>query len=201
VGINTSAMIEATILGKPVLSFLSPEFAGTQDGTIHFRYLRPENGGFLRVAETLDAHREQLAGVLRDPALARAETQRFVASFVRPHGLNVPCTPVLADAITRAAQRKPAPVAGRSFAAAGLRAACWPVAAAMSVADVSVQPRDTVEALKRTARDGGRRTRRRGGRVLDAAARGVRRAPRIVVRHIRLARYYIATVVLQRPAK
>jgi hypothetical protein len=201
VGINTSAMIEAAILGKPVLSFLSPEFAGTQDGTIHFRYLRPENGGFLRVADTLDVHREQLAGVLRDPALARSETQRFVASFVRPHGLQVPCTPVLADAIARAAQKKPAPVAGPSFAASALRAVCWPVAAAMSASDVSVEPRDTVDALTRTARDGSRRTRRLGGRVMAGAARGIRRAPRIIVRNIRLARYYIATVVLQRPAK
>ena len=41
-GVNTSAMIEAAILGRPVLSVLAPEFAATQEGTVHFHYLLPE---------------------------------------------------------------------------------------------------------------------------------------------------------------
>ena len=47
VGVNTSAMVEAAILGKPVMSLLMEEFAATQKGTLHFHYLLPENGGFL----------------------------------------------------------------------------------------------------------------------------------------------------------
>ena len=39
VGINTSALIEAAILGKSVLTPRVPEFAGTQEGTLHFRYV------------------------------------------------------------------------------------------------------------------------------------------------------------------
>ena len=39
VGINTSAMIEAAIIGRPVCSMLAEEFAGTQEGTIHFHHL------------------------------------------------------------------------------------------------------------------------------------------------------------------
>jgi hypothetical protein len=61
VGINTSAMIEGAILRRPVLSLLTPEFAGTQEGTLHFHYLLPENGGFLRVAHSLDEHRRGAA--------------------------------------------------------------------------------------------------------------------------------------------
>ncbi|MBI2828462.1 MAG: hypothetical protein HYX77_04215 [Acidobacteria bacterium] len=99
VGINTSAMIEAAILGRSVLSMHTQEFAGTQDGTLHFQYLLPENGGFLRVASTLDEHIVQLADVLSRQDEARAETARFVSSFIRPHGLGVPCTPLVADAI------------------------------------------------------------------------------------------------------
>jgi hypothetical protein len=111
VGINTSAMIEAAIVGRPVCSILAPEFAATQEGTIHFRHLLPEHGGFLRLAATLDEHVGQLAGRLEDPAGSFEETQRFVRSFVRPHGLDRPATPVFVDALEDlAAQPAPRPV-------------------------------------------------------------------------------------------
>ena len=82
---------------------LAPEFAGTQEGTIHFHHLLPENGGFLRIAATLDEHVAQLADRLRHPESSRAETARFVSSFIRPHGVDRPATPLFADAIERLA--------------------------------------------------------------------------------------------------
>ena len=110
VGINTSAMIEAAIIGRPVCSILAGEFAGTQEGTIHFHYLLPEHGGFLRIASSLDEHVRQLSDRLRDPDASRAETGRFVAHFIRPHGVGRPATPVFADAVERlAAAAAPAP--------------------------------------------------------------------------------------------
>ena len=39
VGLNTSAMIEAAIVGRPVHTILVPEFQHSQEGTLHFRYL------------------------------------------------------------------------------------------------------------------------------------------------------------------
>lgn len=99
VGINTSAMIEAAILGRPVLSIQTSESAAKQEGTLHFHHLLPENGGFLRVASTLDEHVHQLVDVLARPGAVRAETARFVASFIRPHGIDRPCTPLVADAV------------------------------------------------------------------------------------------------------
>jgi|KBSSwiStaDraftv2_1062776.scaffolds.fasta_scaffold00237_9 hypothetical protein len=104
VGVNTSAMVEAAILGKPVLSLMTGDFAATQQGTLHFHYLLPENGGFLRVARSFDEHVTQLTDALRHPDVCRAETQSFVRSFLRPRGLDVPCTPLLADALERAAE-------------------------------------------------------------------------------------------------
>jgi hypothetical protein len=109
VGINTSAMIEAAIVGRPVCSMLAPEFAGSQEGTIHFRHLLPEHGGFLRIASTLDEHVAQLGACLADPEATRAETERFVASFIRPHGVTRPATPIFVDAVLRVAGA-PAPV-------------------------------------------------------------------------------------------
>jgi len=109
VGVNTSAMIEAAILGRPVFSMLSEEFAGTQEGTIHFRHLLPENGGCVRIAATLDAHVAQLSERLADPGGSRAEARRFVSSFIRPHGLDRPATPLFVEALERlAAQPAPA---------------------------------------------------------------------------------------------
>jgi hypothetical protein len=110
VGINTSAMIEAAIVGRPVLSMLAPEFAGTQEGTIHFHHLLPEHGGFLRIAASLDEHVAQLADRLHHPESSRAETERFVGSFIRPHGIERRATPLFADAVERlAALPAPAP--------------------------------------------------------------------------------------------
>jgi hypothetical protein len=128
VGINTSAMIEGAILQRPVLSLLTPEFAGTQEGTLHFHYLLPENGGFLRVAHSLDEHEAQLVEVLRHPELVREQTERFVAAFLRPQGLDVACTPLLAGAIERAARDTAAAPRRESIGTKLLRVPAFPTA-------------------------------------------------------------------------
>ena len=128
VGINTSAMIEGAILRRPVLSLVTPEFAGTQEGTLHFHYLLPENGGFLRVGHSLQEHEAQLIEVLRNPDLVREQTDRFVAAFLRPHGLQTACTPILAGALERAARESAASPARESVGTKVLRGLAAPVA-------------------------------------------------------------------------
>jgi hypothetical protein len=105
VGINTTAMIEAAVVGKSVLTVLRPEFA--QETTLHFHLLLAESGGFLHVASSLDEHVAQLGEVLvaEDDELRR----RFVERFVRPHGLERPATPILADEIEELARLEVAP--------------------------------------------------------------------------------------------
>jgi len=110
VGINTSAMIEAAIVGRPVCSVLAPEFAGTQEGTIHFHYLVPEHGGFVRIAATLEQHVAHLSECLKDPRATRAQIAQFVASFIRPHGVDRPATPIFAETVCQLAST-PAPMA------------------------------------------------------------------------------------------
>jgi len=99
VGVNTTAMIEAAIVGRTVLSVLADEFKDTQQGTLHFRYLLAENGGFLRVARSLPEHAAQLAETIRTPEIGREACARFVRNFIRPHGLAVKTTPILVDAL------------------------------------------------------------------------------------------------------
>jgi hypothetical protein len=97
VGINTSAMIESAIIGRPVHTIRAEDFSRTQDGTLHFHYMLPENGGFLRVATSMDEHVAQLAGSLADAEAASAQLASFVSAFLRPRGRDRACTPILAD--------------------------------------------------------------------------------------------------------
>jgi hypothetical protein len=101
VGLNTSAMIEAAIVGRPVFTIAASEFAGGQQGTLHFWYLLIENGGIVSPAETLAEHAAQLAVALAGGTGAADECRRFVQSFVRPHGLDRPAAPIMVEAIER----------------------------------------------------------------------------------------------------
>jgi len=98
VGVNTSALIESAIVGRPVFTYLAPEFRDTQRGTPHFAHLA--DGGPLRVAESFEEHASELAvAVGGGGSEDRGRTRAFLRSFVRPHGLDVPATPLLVDAI------------------------------------------------------------------------------------------------------
>ena len=101
VALNTSAMIEAAIVRRPIYTVLLPEFHENQEGTLHFRYLTTVGGGILRTARTLPAHTAQLAEALSGRACVSHEA--FLREFVRPQGLDVPSTPAFVDALERAA--------------------------------------------------------------------------------------------------
>ena len=103
VGLNTSAMIEAGILGKSVYTIETPEFAGGQEQTLHFHYLLARNGGLVEVAENLRQHCAQLAEWMASPDAGASRSRRFVESFVRPRGIDRPVAPILADEIERVA--------------------------------------------------------------------------------------------------
>jgi hypothetical protein len=90
VGINTSALIEAAIISRPVFTIKDAEFATTQDGTLHFHHLTSVNGGLLHVASNFDEHLAQVAAALAKPDGMAAKSRSFVEAFVRPFGLNSP---------------------------------------------------------------------------------------------------------------
>ncbi|MBI2828457.1 MAG: hypothetical protein HYX77_04190 [Acidobacteria bacterium] len=97
VGVNTSAQVEAAILGRIVCTVASTDFAHSQAGTLHFQHL--VNGGLVEIARDFDEHVAHLGALLRG-GLAQAERSRaFVESFVRPFGLDQPATPRLTSAI------------------------------------------------------------------------------------------------------
>jgi hypothetical protein len=107
VGINTSAMVEGAVIGRPVLTIRLPEFEQSQAGTLHFDHLLPDNGGPLFVAHDLGDHARQLAALLDDPAPAHERDARFVASFIRPQGAGSPSTPRLVEGIEELGALRP----------------------------------------------------------------------------------------------
>lgn len=192
VGINTSAMIEASILRRPVLSILSPEFAGTQEGTVHFRYLLPENGGFLRVASSIEAHVPQLDEVLRDPEVIRQQTERFVERFLRPHGLFRPCTPILADVVEGLAKRGATEPEADTIGSRLLRLVLLPFAVLASVMDRFADARPRMRKAAYEAYDSARRGGRLAGkrvwaRPLQVVLRGVSYVVRTIRRWRKIA--------------
>ena len=113
VGVNTSAMIEASILGKPVHSVLFDEVAGTQSGTLHFHYLSDEKVGLSRVARDLDHHVELLSQSLADPSEDERRSRGFVERFAWPEE---PGADSMVDCFVDAVEaqiKSPAPQRGR----------------------------------------------------------------------------------------
>ena len=99
VGINTTAMVEAFIQRRPVLTIRASEFRETQEATVHFGNLRTAAGGALQTAATFDEHVAQLRSTLAEPERLREGIEAFLRTFVRPCGLDRPATAVLVDAI------------------------------------------------------------------------------------------------------
>ncbi|HET7129249.1 MAG TPA: hypothetical protein VFJ93_09270 [Gaiellaceae bacterium] len=111
VGINTSAMIEASIIGRPVMTILDAGYHDSQFGALHFSYLLDSAGGVLRVSESLDEHLDALAEVLANSGDRYEAAREFAHRFARPHGLQSAVTPRVVEEIEQLATLAQEPVA------------------------------------------------------------------------------------------
>jgi hypothetical protein len=147
VGVNTSALIEAGIIGRRVHTVLVPEFFTSQVGLQHFGYLMKVGGGLVRRGETMEQHLEQLAETLAN-GVAPDENRKFVEAFIRPHGIDVPAARFFADAVEELAAL-PAPRRVRApFWAFPLRALLYPLARHL---DASYRRRNELRAAAEAA--------------------------------------------------
>lgn len=135
VGLVTSAMIEAALMGRPVHSVRTTLAGAGQQGTVHFDYLTHVGGGLLHLSDTLGEHVAKLAPHLARPlAESDARSQAFVAAFVDAPNGGSP-SEGLADAVEQLA-------GGRKAAAAPPRSGLGRAAlAALSMVGV-LPPRD-----------------------------------------------------------
>lgn len=88
VGMNTTAILEALILGRPSISILSGDHRETQENTPHFQYLA--NSGVVTVCRDFDEACRTIADVSIDGGAAARRRSRamekFVEHFIRPRG-------------------------------------------------------------------------------------------------------------------
>jgi hypothetical protein len=126
--LNTSAFIEAGIVGREVLTILEPRYHDNQEGTAHFTYLLQIGGGLLRVGRDRPSHVAQLGEALRRPVTADHPHKAFLEAFVRPRGLTHAATPDFVAAVEGLANDRVAPahVIGESWRRAAFgRLAQW----------------------------------------------------------------------------
>ena len=139
VGLNTSAFLEAAVVGKPVHTVIVPEISReNQEGTIHFRYLLDVNGGLLHVARSLDEHVANLAETLVPQGGGDEKSARFIDGFIRPYGADVAATPKFVEAVEAAASL-PAPPARAALVSYVGYALLYPAAALISL-NLRTQP-------------------------------------------------------------
>lgn len=124
-GINTSALLEAGIVGRPTFTLLDPEFAESQEAMVHFKHLTRDD--FLHVAEGFDEHFAALRRSLTGEVDQAVQIGRFVEEFLRPQGLDRPATPLVADACEALTKLSPTPAAPPTLAPL-VRAALLPLA-------------------------------------------------------------------------
>lgn len=113
VGINTTAMVDAAVVGRGPHVLLAKRYRETQENSPHFGYLTSVGGGLLVVTRDREDHHAGLARALRgeDAEEVAVRTRTFVGSFVRPRGVDEPVTPILVEAL-RGLAAQPAAATG-----------------------------------------------------------------------------------------
>jgi hypothetical protein len=191
VGLNTSAFLEAAIVGRPVHTILVPEFSEQQDETIHFNYLRSVGGGVLRVARSFAEHRALLSASLREPPRADLNAE-FVTAFIRPHGLGTPATPLFSEAVADLLRSPAPPPLPSRLWVTPLRWVAWPtfqLLLRMSRADVFRDDWNRKERERERRREERRRVQQERLRAAEAKeqARAQIRSERAAVAAVALA--------------
>ncbi len=193
VGLNTSALVEAAIVDRPVFTILLPEFRDNQEGTFHFHHLLNVGEGFLNVSRSLDEHAAQVASMLDGGAMR--PNRPFVEQFIRPRGAAVAATPVFVDAVESLASSGPARPQPTPMWVLGLR----PLVYALVIAGrLPVLERIYWNPIKRRkwARNTeaiGQKDEHYRAKRLDKVLRLVRRAPGQVVVHLKTAAKHALT--------
>jgi hypothetical protein len=190
VGLNTSALVEAAIVGRRTYTVVLHDLGNTQAGTLHFHYLLADNGGPLVPARSLEEHVEHLREALDAPPQDDEWRRSFLTSFVRPRGLDRAAAPLFAEDLERfhaAFAASPAPTR-TSLLTALLRPLAWllyvrayGLPSAERIRLGNERPRR--KSLRRRGRARLRRFTRRPGKRFRRAARNV--SPRRLQRRVR----------------
>jgi hypothetical protein len=111
VGLNTTAQVEASILGTPVYTYSAGDLAPGQGRTLHYYYLLKDHGGAVTHSESLVDHVRDLERAVAGD-YDREAIRRFCESFIRPRGVEKPVSPIVVNEVLElAGTRRARPLA------------------------------------------------------------------------------------------
>lgn len=99
VGVNTSAFLEAAIVGRPVFTLLTGRYRESQAGQPHFHHLLTAGGGLLHAAVDPREHADQLRRALAAQPATCGRSARFTEAFIRPYGRQERAAPRMVAAV------------------------------------------------------------------------------------------------------
>lgn len=85
IGINTTAMIEASVINRPCITLMTKEFESSQTGRAHFQQML--KGGFLEVVRNFSEAAGVLAALHSGNDSKAQNRKSFARVFLRPGGL------------------------------------------------------------------------------------------------------------------
>lgn len=107
VGVNSTALLEAALFGRPVLAVPDPLWDRRQEPP-HHHHLRDGCGPLLQGGESIDAQRRALAAAIAaGPDRPDPVSVAFAARFLRPLGPRARGAPVVADVVEALAAAAP----------------------------------------------------------------------------------------------
>jgi hypothetical protein len=102
VGINTSGLIDAIALDRPIYSVMTDQYTDTHLSAAHFRHLVAGNA--ITIASDADDLVKLLGAELKGKDKRKAARREFVRRFLRPRGMEVPAGTIAARAIVMLAE-------------------------------------------------------------------------------------------------
>lgn len=102
IGVNTTGFLESAILDKPCLTLVTPMTSRGQEMRAHFKHLM--DAGYIEVAKDFPELVEKTRKNISGEDAGRENRARFVHNFIRPHGLDMQASKVMAEAILAIAE-------------------------------------------------------------------------------------------------
>lgn len=97
VGVNTTGFLEAAILDKPCLTAVTPITSAGQEMRAHFKHLM--DAEYIETAKDFPQLVALIMQIVSGADPCCENRRKFVANFIRPHGLDMPASEVISSAI------------------------------------------------------------------------------------------------------
>lgn len=94
-GINTTGFLDAAIADKPCITVMDSRTSAGQNA--HFQYLL--RADFVELADTFSEALKLMEAIIGGADAKRENRRRFVREFIRPQGIDIPASEIMANAI------------------------------------------------------------------------------------------------------